>query len=290
MGPVRVLERRVSHWLGRHVYPRLPGLNLPYDLQLRRSLTLSETRVALAGLPAPFEGLRVLLVSDLHAGPFVSSRVLASTIERLLTVKPDLILVCGDLVTASADDFTRNHEAFSLLQAPLGVYAVLGNHDHYTGEVPRLIDEAGRCGIEVLYNRWTRLERGGARLTLAGVDDLGNGLPDLGAALDGAPPPVILMSHNPDLLFEAASRGVELMLSGHTHGGQLRLAGMPVLIRQSRFHLDEGRFRCDGTELVVGRGVGVVGVPLRIGCPPQAVLLEFTRACQAEVAARRSRA
>jgi predicted MPP superfamily phosphohydrolase len=275
MGRLRILERRVSHWLGRHLYPRIPGLHLPYDRQLRRGLTLAEARIEIAGLPRPLHGLRVLLISDVHAGPFVSPRTLVETFRRLLATRPDLLLVCGDLVTAGVDDFRRSRQAYSLLRAPLGTFAVLGNHDHYTRDAERLAAEMRDCGIELLHNRWTRVGSDHAVLTLAGVDDLGTGRPDMEAALRGAPSPVVLMSHNPDLFFEAAARGVELMLSGHTHAGQLRIGNRPVLIRQSRYHLDEGRFRCRDTELVVSAGLGVVGGPLRIGCAPQAVLIEL---------------
>jgi len=88
-------------------------------------------------------------------------------------------------------------------------------------------------------------------------------------------PPILLLSHNPDILFEASRRGVALVLSGHTHGGQIRIPGLPVLVRQSRYRLDEGRYETEGTELVVSRGLGVSGVPLRFACPPEAVFLRL---------------
>jgi hypothetical protein len=84
---------------------------------------------------------------------------------------------------------------------------------------------------------------------------------------------VVLVSHNPDILFEASAKGVDLVLAGHTHGGQIRIPGLPVLVRMSRYRLDEGRYRHGATELVVSRGLGTVGLPVRIVCPPEAVLL-----------------
>ncbi len=84
---------------------------------------------------------------------------------------------------------------------------------------------------------------------------------------------MILLSHNPDLVFDAARHGVALVLSGHTHGGQIRIPGLPVLVRQSRYRLDEGRFRCGPTELIVSRGLGAVALPWRTACPPEAVLI-----------------
>ncbi len=118
----------------------------------------------------------------------------------------------------------------------------------------------------------------GAVLALAGVDDLVRGRPDLDAALDAAAArapgaPVLLLSHNPDIFFEAARRGVGVVAAGHTHGGQIRPAGIPLLFRQSRYRLDEGRYRFGRSELVVSRGLGAAGLPLRVACPPEAVLL-----------------
>jgi predicted MPP superfamily phosphohydrolase len=131
------------------------------------------------------------------------------------------------------------------------------------------------AGIEVLHNRRVVLRRGVGELDLAGVDDMLLGKPDLDAALEGCVGPVILLSHNPDLFFEAARRGVDLTLSGHTHAGQVRLPGLPVLVRQSRYRLDEGRYRTGASELIVSRGLGTVGVPLRLACPPEALLIHL---------------
>jgi len=276
-GWFRRLERRSSQWLARDVYPSLPGLHLPYDRQLRRSLTLSKAEITLDGLPASFDGLRILFISDLHAGPFVSPRVLRAAVERLLAVEPDLVLLGGDLTTASVAEFETHRATFDSMRAPLGVFCVLGNHDHYSHEPERLRGLIEEAGIGVLHNRAVALERGGQSLDLAGVDDLLMGRPDLESALDGARSPVVLLSHNPDLFFEAARRDVALMLAGHTHGGQIRIPGLPVLVRQSRYRLDQGRYRSGRSELVVSRGLGAVGLPLRVACRPEGVLIRLRK-------------
>jgi predicted MPP superfamily phosphohydrolase len=275
-GWFRNAEREASHWLSQTVYPRLPGVSFVYNRLMRSQLSLSEARIALRGLPPAFDGLRVLLLTDHHVGPFCSPKVMEEATERLMALEPDLVLVAGDLVLSRVEEFATHRRVFTRLRAPLGVFAVLGNHDHYTGEVPRLTRLIARAGIELLTNRSVTLERAGQKLSLAGVDDLLRGAPDIDAALDGTASPVILMSHNPDLLFEAQRRGVALMLSGHTHAGQIRLPRLGVIVRQSRYRLDEGRYRAGETELVVSRGLGAVGVPLRIGCPPEAVMLTLT--------------
>jgi predicted MPP superfamily phosphohydrolase len=123
----------------------------------------------------------------------------------------------------------------------------------------------------MLMKRAVTLERGGATVQLAGIDDLNAGAPDLDAALAG--PPLLLLSHNPDVFFVAALRGVRLVFSGHTHGGQVRIPGLPVLVRMSRFRLDEGHYATGDAQLVVSRGLGVSGIPLRVACPPEAMLL-----------------
>jgi predicted MPP superfamily phosphohydrolase len=249
----------------------------PYGRLLRRTLTLSEAEIPLAGLAPAFVGTRVLLISDVHAGPFLRPRDLEQAFDRLSALEPDLILLGGDLTTARTDDLAGAGPAFRRLKAPLGVFAVLGNHDHYTGDVQHLQRMLADWGIETLHNRSVPLRRNGQSLSLAGVDDLLMGQPDLSSALHGAEPPVILLSHNPDLFFEAARAGVALMLSGHTHAGQIRIPGLPVLVRQSRYRLDQGRYRAGGTELVVSRGLGAVGLPWRAACPPEAVWLTLRR-------------
>lgn len=274
-GWFRRLERGTSHLLSRHVFPRVPGMHLPYDRILDRTLTLSEAEIRLRGLPRELDGLSVLLISDVHVGPFVSPAAVRRCFTRLLTVPADVIVVAGDLTTSSLAEFERNREAFRMLDAPLGVFAVLGNHDHYTEDPSRLCRSVEACGIRVLHNRNVELSAGGSAIGLAGVDDLLVGRPDLDAALHGCRSPVVLLSHNPDMMFAARERGVDLVLSGHTHGGQIRAPGLPVLVRQSRFRLDEGHFRSGATQLVVSRGLGAVGVPWRAGCAPEAVLLRL---------------
>jgi predicted MPP superfamily phosphohydrolase len=277
-GWFRRTERAVSHFLARNLYPWIPGLSRPYSRQLRRDLVLSEATIELVGLPRAFDGLRMLLVTDIHAGPFLKPSVLSEAVRRLASLEPDLILLGGDLVSARSIEIEQNAETFRSFTAPLGVFAVLGNHDHYTHEADQVISQIEDCGIDVLHNASKRIEREGQTLSLAGVDDMLVGHPDLDRALEHTRPPVILLCHHPDLLFEAARHGVALMLSGHTHAGQIRIPGLPVLVRQSRYRLDEGRYRYRDTELVVSRGLGAVGVPYRLACPPEAVFLTLRAA------------
>ena len=274
-GWFRRLEREVNFQLSARVYPHIPGIALPYAVQLDRLLTVSEAAIPLEGLPAPLDGVKLLLITDIHVGPFLRPDALRRAFDRLRTLAPDLIVIGGDITTARLAEILPHLETFRSLTASLGTFAVLGNHDHYTGEPARLSVLLEEIGVRVLANRWVPIERDGARFALAGIDDLVMGRPDLAAALDGAPAPTVLLSHNPDIFFEAARRGVALVLSGHTHGGQIRIPGLPVIVRQSRYRLDEGRYTAAGAELVVSRGLGVSGIPVRFACSPEAVLLRL---------------
>jgi predicted MPP superfamily phosphohydrolase len=243
-----------------------------------RHLTVSEGDFTLRGLPRQLDGLRVLAITDIHAGPFLAISALESALARFLMLAPDLILVGGDVATTSLEEVAPHLQALRALRAPLGTYYVLGNHDHYTKLTDELRRQIEDAGLRVLQNEAVAIERDGGRLLLAGIDDWLVGTPDLRGAVAmarglDAEAPIVLLSHNPDVFFEAARAGVSLVVSGHTHGGQMRVPGLPVLIRMSRFRLDEGRYRAAGAEIVVSRGLGVSGIPLRTACPPEALLL-----------------
>ncbi len=277
-GWFRKIERNVSRFLSRRVFPLVPGIDLPYAWALDRWLECSEAEIVVEGLRPGLEGLSLLLITDLHAGPFLSAGALRRALARASSTGPDLVVLGGDYATTHLGELEPHLEAIATLEAPLGVFAVLGNHDHYTESAARLRERIESTGVRVLHNDAVPIERDGARLLLAGIDDLHWGEPDLEAALSRAraldpEAPIVLVSHNPDVFFEAAARGVSLVLSGHTHGGQVRVPGVPVLVRMSRYRLDDGRFRFGGAELVVSRGIGVSGLPLRLGCPPEVVRL-----------------
>ena len=265
----------INRFVSREIHPRLTWIHGTYDRTLLGGLHLSEADLALPGLDARLDGCRVLLLTDLHAGPLVSEGALRETIARTAVLGADLVLIGGDFVTARVAELGPACRALEGLTAPLGVFGVPGNHDHYACDLGILERGLADAGVRLLVNRAVSVGRGGATIRIAGIDDWNVGRPDLDAALDGCRPgePVILLSHNPDAAVEASRRGVAAVLSGHTHAGQIRIPGLPVLVRMSRYRLDAGRYRIGDTEIVVSRGLGVVGVPVRIACPPEAVLL-----------------
>ena len=281
-GWFRRIERATSLFLSRHVWWRLPGSAIPYAPILERFLTVAAAEIPIAGLPAAFDGTTLLFLSDVHAGPFLSPAAMGRVFARLGTLKADVVIHGGDLATSNVREMLPHQAAIAGLTAPLGAFAVFGNHDHYTDDLTGVSRFFESCGVRVLNNDAIALSRGGARIALAGIDDWNIGRPDLEKAVATAgivarDAPIVLISHNPDAFPEAAARGVALTLSGHTHGGQVRIPGRPVLVKMSRYRLDEGRFEHDGAQIVVSRGLGGCGIPIRLACAPEALLVTLRR-------------
>jgi predicted MPP superfamily phosphohydrolase len=230
----------------------------------------SEVPIRLPGA-AGLHGVRMALVSDLHVGFFLDPEDLAVVVERVAAARPDAVLLCGDLVNQHGEECELLARGLKELRAPLGVFAVPGNHDYYADRSLRQWRRSlESVGAQVLLNQGVRLERGGAALWIAGVDDLREGRPDLASALSGRErgEPTLLLSHHPDFFPEAARAGIELTLSGHTHGGQVLLGGRTPL-RHTRYGFWSGRFERGGRQLYVGRGAGVSFLPVRRGAPPE---------------------
>ncbi len=234
-------------------------------------------RTELAGLRAP---LRIAWLTDLHHGEFVRTASVRTWVDAALREAPDLVLLGGDLVdqTPGADPDAELFAELARLRAPLGVWAVAGNHDHgrYRGIGPYVALLRG-AGIEVLVNRGIAVR---PDLHLAGLDDYRNGRPDLGATLRDRPAAgaTLLLSHNPDVLPEVPT-DVGLTLSGHTHGGQVVLPGVGALYTSSRYG---ERFLAGWVEGpargYVSRGLGVTSLPVRINCPAELTILDLVPA------------
>jgi predicted MPP superfamily phosphohydrolase len=274
-GPLKILERRLDILVSRFLYPRLAPLWNPYSWLLQRRFGIAEAEVAPPGWPRASRRVRVLLVSDVHTGIFLRPEALASVIGPLMALRPDLVAVAGDLVTGRASELDPFLDALApLAGAPLGAWCCLGNHDYFGGQPERIRTSLERIGIRTLRNEAVKLAHGGSSLVVGGIDDLIMGRPDWTALIEPHGTPHLLLAHNPDHFHAAAARGVPLTLSGHTHGGQIRLPGGPPIIRQSRFRLDEGIYAMQSSLLVVSRGLGSVGLPWRWGADPEAIMLE----------------
>ena len=254
-----------------------------------RRLRLVRRRVGVPGLPAPLAGLRVLHLSDLHVGARHSG---ARHIRAAAAALPaDLIVVTGDLVHGSRT-IPRCAELLGELRAPLGVYAVLGNHDysypHCHVNTATLVAAIEGRGVRVLRNTAEPVSWRGATLWLAGVDDPHRRRHDLAATLAAIPDDActLLLAHSPDVLAELEPGRVALVLVGHTHGGQVRLPGLPAIVTRTRMRLRDpyGLRRLCGTLVHFHSGMGSP-TPLRFRMPPEGVLLELVPAAPRATAA-----
>jgi len=240
---------------------------------------LVRLEIALARWPRALDGFRIAQISDIHIGPLRDRRFSRHLTERVNALAPDLICVTGDLVDGSARLLADEVAPFGELRARDGVYFVTGNHDHYSG-ADSWVRVVERLGLVPLRNRHVEIRRDGAAFTLAGVDDHRGGFndgqrEDLPRALAGRDPdlPVVLLAHDPNTFKRASQSGVDLQLSGHTHGGQIwpfrhfvRLA-VPFVA---------GRYARGGAELYVSRGTGFWGPPMRLFAPAEITEIRLT--------------
>ncbi len=276
-GVLKGIERALDRVTARYVYPHLLGIWHPYCWLLPRRFALSVGTLAPPRWSRPAHDLRVLHLSDIHCGAFLHPGVLAAILEPLMTLRPDLVAITGDIVEGQVDDLDGFLPVLAALAgAPLGAWYCHGNHDYFT-EAPEVIrDRLESVGIRTLHNQSTVVRAAHGDLVLGGIDDRTLGRPDWAALVADHGPPALLLAHNPDDFYEAERRGVALVLSGHTHGGQVRLPGMSrPIVRQSRFCLDEGTYLHGSAMLVVSRGLGAVGLPWRAGAHPEAALLRI---------------
>jgi len=238
-------------------------------LYSRHQLQVTRETIIVAGLPPALGGLRVGLLTDVHRSRWVSHEDVDAAVSMLMAERPDLIVLGGDYVTWGDRQFVvPAAEALGPLAAPLGVFAVLGNHDD-DHEMPAALE---KNGVEVLKDARTRLTVRGEALTLAGIRYWTRRPAAIANVIRGAEGPLVLLAHDPRRLVEAAALDIPLVLSGHTHGGQVVLPGVGAVAGQ-KFPVLSGIGRRDRTVMFVSRGVGTVYVPIRINCPPEVAVL-----------------
>jgi predicted MPP superfamily phosphohydrolase len=227
--------------------------------------------VRLRRLDPAFDGFRMAVVSDVHLGP-LSGRGHTERIVRMINAhEPDLVAIVGDLVDGTVEELGHAAEPLRDLQSREGTFFVTGNHEYFVDDTGSWLRELDRLGVQTLRNENTRIRRGAAAFDLAGVNDVvgaerGDG-PDFDRALGGLDDswPTILLAHQPILVTEASSRGVDLQLSGHTHGGQMWPFHYVVDMVQPAL---AGLSAVGDTQLYVTRGAGFWGPPVRVGAPP----------------------
>lgn len=256
---------------------------LGYGAAVRDHIEISQVDVKIANLPGEFAGLTIAQLSDIHHGMYTGLDYIHRCVEIVNNLKPDVIALTGDFTFGGKKYIEPCAEALKGLNARAGVYAVLGNHDYYVGasQVTRALKNAG---CNVMIDALDRIELRGAKLWLAGTDDLYYGLTDPKRLLREVPldEPRIVLAHNPDFIEEFAAKDthVDLMISGHTHGGQMRLPliGAPQVNSQYGQRYVIGLNRKDSMQVYTTRGIGSILLPVRIDCPPEIVLFNLQQA------------
>ncbi len=239
------------------------------------SLSLERVEISLNRLPKKLDGFKIVHLSDIHHSPFTGLDHIKRTIKVANRLRPDMFLLTGDYVSHEREYIAPVAVELAKLKSKYGTYACLGNHDHWTDA--DLVTHLFRGeGINMLVNEGLRFEARGASFWLAGVDDYMVGKTDVPASLRGSYPDEmkLLLAHNPIIFREAVRYGVDLTLSGHTHGGQIKLRDEEKRILPRR-KLSSGLHSKKKSQIYITRGIGTVILPVRYQCPPEISLLEL---------------
>jgi uncharacterized protein len=231
--------------------------------------------VPIAGLPLQLDGLTIVHMSDIHAGLFMAEDQMKEYVEIANSLNPDIVALTGDFVATSSSQVPAFINAMAGLRARLGVYGCLGNHDMFTRSEEPLLRGFANAGLKLLRRKNEILDVNGAKLNIIGVDYIAerfgaSSLSDAlrGISLEGT---TVLLCHTPNPFPEAAEKGIDLMLSGHTHGGQIALTIGDLIITPARLMTMflAGLFKIGASHLYVNRGLGTTGPPIRINAPPE---------------------
>ena len=245
----------------------------------RRNFRLREVDIPLRGLARDLDGLRLVQITDIHMGPFFSEADLRHAVGMANETRAHLALITGDLVTARRDPVDQCLRGLSELTSVAGTFGCLGNHEVVAQCEAYVTREAARANMRFLRGEAAELRFGGARLNLAGVDYQRFRSPYLVNARKMVKPGAwnVLLSHNPDVFPEAASVGYDLTVAGHTHGGQVTVEILHQYANVARFFTPYvyGRYERQGKWAWVGRGLGTIGVPARVGAPPEVTLIRL---------------
>lgn len=258
------------------------------------NLRLETPQIRIPGLPAPFQGLKIAQLTDLHASFIVSEGLLRSAARLVMQKKPDVICLTGDFVTGETKFLSGSIGSFNMkhlekclialegLSAPMGIYGVLGNHDFWSGNpaVEAIVEGfSKRLGVVWLRDRGVRLAKGGGGIDLLGVDDYWQAASSVRNALKGVDENGvrILLSHNPDIneLIELEKHRIDLVISGHTHGGQIvaPFIGAPFMPSKFGQKYLAGLVKDNDRQTYISRGVGHLMAPVRLNCPPEATVM-----------------
>jgi uncharacterized protein len=252
---------------------------------------LIRKEIALRRWPSRLEGFTIALLSDFHYDPYFSVHPIRSAVEIVTGLQPDLIALTGDFVSVpwfgnaakAAADAEPCAQLLGKLRAPHGVWSSLGNHDVFS-DADRVTNSLHAVGVSMLSNQSVAIEKDGARFWLGGLDDVLGGRADLPGTLHGVPSEeaVVLMVHEPDYADYVARYPVDLQLSGHTHGGQVRIPLMrPLFLPALAKKYVRGLFKIRELTLYTNAGIGTVELPVRWNCPPEITFITVKRSLNA---------
>jgi len=282
--PFNPVRRRVLNAAGGALVAS-PLLAVGYGALIERtSFRVREVDLPVPHLPRDLEGLRLVQLSDIHLSAFLSEQELARVIDAANQARPHVVLVTGDMISSQGDPLDACLRQLARLRADAGVLGCMGNHENYARAKEYAAREGARLGIRFLRRQTQQLRFGSATLNIAGVDY--EPISRQRTYLEGAERMVapgavnVLLSHNPDVIPVAAAKGYDVTLSGHTHGGQVTVEILDQSLNPARFLTPfvYGLYRTGTRCAYVTRGIGTIGIPARIGAPPEIALLRLRRA------------
>ncbi len=242
-----------------------------------RNCDANERDIFIPGLPGELNGFSIALVTDIHSSLYMSKRDMDEYVKRINDLGADIVAVGGDMVNSAVEEVYPFAEAFCKLKSPLGVYGVLGNHDFYSRDPEKVAAVSNEAGIRMLRDQLVVVRKGNTPLNIIGVDDTGSLATiekKIQIALAGVKEPArnILLCHRPYFFDHAQASGIDLMLSGHTHGGQVvfgRLGSTAFTPAALVSPFVSGYYSSGTAQMYLSRGIGTVAVPIRINCPPE---------------------
>jgi predicted MPP superfamily phosphohydrolase len=254
-----------------------PAVALGVGIIIRKDLAVREVPMKFANLPKDLQGLRLVQLSDIHMGAYYTAADLARAVDAANGLQADIMLVTGDLITDRFDPLDRCLLELKRLRASSGIWGCLGNHEMHA-DVERYTTHRGmQLGIRFLRQQGELMQFGNAKLNMVGVDHQRRNLPYLAHTAELVVPGTfnLLLSHNPDVFPVAAEQGFDLTISGHTHGGQINLGvlGKNINVVDLVTPFTKGAYQIDKAALYVNSGLGTIGVPVRLGAPPEVTLI-----------------
>jgi predicted MPP superfamily phosphohydrolase len=264
------------------------GLATYSGTHARHEVEINHLTVPIRDLPDGFLNFRIVQISDIHLEEFTEAFFLERIVAQVNALNPDLVLITGDYVSRGPRELSVAYEAAGICAEILSTlkaqrFGILGNHDVVVG-ASHVVPPLEAHGTPVLVDSYYALERGRDLLWLCGTDDAGTNTPDLGLTIPANPQaPVLLMCHEPDYVDKVVQHPrfplIDLMLSGHTHGGQIRLPIVgPLILPPMGQKYIQGAFHFDHMQLYVNRGIGTVGLPFRLNCPAEITHMTLVRA------------